>query len=81
MSVLSNLLSSGLSLPQAQAVINVDAGTAAAKDLVAAGFSGVEATEILAKEAGTGSDAKLAASGLWAGTQIPAVDAALAVVD
>lgn len=79
MSVLSNLLSSGLSVPQATAVIGVDAGTKTASDLVAAGFSTVEASAIVAKNGGTGSDAKLVEGGLWAGTQVPAVDAALAV--
>lgn len=79
MAVKDDLIASGLSEAQAVAVVAVDAGTGTADDLVRAGFNGVEATEIIAKNAGTGSDAALTASGLWTGTQVPAVDAALAV--
>lgn len=79
MTVKSDLVQSGLSDAQADAVIAVDAGTGTAATLVTAGFSPVEAAAIVAKNAGTGSDAALASAGLWSGTQIPAVDAALAV--
>lgn len=81
MAVKDDLIASGLSEAQAVAVAAVDAGTGTADDLVIAGFTGVQATEIAAKEAGTGSDDALVRSGLWAGTQVPAIDAALAVVD
>lgn len=79
MAVKDDLIASGLSETQAVAVIAVDAGTGTADDLIRAGFNGVEAVQILAQNAGTGSDAALTSAGLWTGTQVPAVDAALAV--
>lgn len=79
MTVKNDLISSGLSEAQALAVVAVDAGTGTAATLVQAGFSSVEAAAIVAKNAGTGSDGSMAAAGLWSGTQVPAVDAALAV--
>ena len=80
MAVKDDLIASGLSEAQAVTVIAVDAGTATAADLVAAGFSSVQATEILAEET-TADSGLLTEAGLWTGTQVPAVKAAIAVTE
>ena len=53
MAVIDDLVVSGLSLTQAQAVIGVDAGTATAADLVAQGLSVTQAAQVIAVNAGT----------------------------
>ena len=78
MAIIDDLIASGLSLPQAQQVILEDT-TSNIDGLVIAGFSYVEAVAIAALDAGTGTQANLAAQGAWAGTQVPAIAAALAV--
>lgn len=78
MAILDDLIISGLSLPQAQAVVASDTADVTSA-LVTAGFSGTQAAGITGLNAGTASAANLAAQGLWAGTQVPAIEAALAV--
>lgn len=78
MAIIDDLISSGLSLPQAQQVILEDS-TPNIDGLVTAGFSYVEALAIVGIDAGSGTQANLAQQGAWAGTQIPAIVAALAV--
>ncbi len=78
MAVIDDLIASGLSLPQAQQVVLEDT-TSNIDGLVIAGFSYVEALAITTLDAGTDTQANLAAQGAWAGTQVPAIVAALAV--
>jgi len=78
MTVLSDLVSSGLSGVQATAVVNFNNGAPQA-ELAAAGFSAVQIVEIVADNAGTSSDARMTAAGFWAGTQVPAIKVALDV--
>jgi chitinase len=78
MSVLSDLVRSGLSLAQAETVVKFNNGQATLADLVVAGFSSVQASEIAAKNVGAADDGDLARSGFWFGTQVPAIEAALA---
>lgn len=79
MAVIDDLVASGFSVPQAQTIVAVDAGTATAVDLVVAGFSSTQASNIVALDAGTITSNQLVVNGMWFGTQVPAVVAALAV--
>lgn len=79
MAVIDDLVASGFSVPQAQTIVAVDAGTATAVDLVIAGFSSTQASNIVALDAGSITSNQLVVNGMWAGTQVPAVVAALAV--
>ena len=78
MAVLDDLIASGLSLPQAQAVVAEDT-TANINGLVSAGFTYTQALGITGLDAGTATANNLVVQGLWAGTQVPAIEAALAV--
>ena len=78
MAVLDDLIASGLSLPQAQAVVAEDT-TANIDGLVSAGFTYTQALGITGLDAGTDTANNLVVQGLWAGTQVPAIEAALAV--
>ena len=78
MAVLDDLIASGLSLPQAQAVVAEDT-TANIDGLVSAGFTYTQALGITGLDAGTATANNLTVQGLWAGTQVPAIEAALAV--
>ena len=78
MAVLDDLIASGLSYPQALAVVSADSGNHT-DDLVAAGFTYTEAVGITGLNAGTATSNNLVVQGLWAGTQVPAIVAALAV--
>lgn len=78
MAVLDDLVASGLSLPQAQAVVAEDT-TANIDGLVSAGFTYTQALGITGLDAGTATTDNLTVQGLWAGTQVPAIEAALAV--
>lgn len=78
MAILDDLIASGLSLPQAQAVVAEDT-TANINDLVSAGFTYTQALGITGLDAGTATANNLTVQGLWAGTQVPAITAALAV--
>lgn len=75
MAIVDDLVASGLSITQAQAVINEDAGTGTAADLVAQGFSGVQATAI---DSGNPSADDLVNAGFSTPQQV-AIIAALAV--
>lgn len=79
MAVLDDLVASGLSLAQAQTVVAFNATTATVADLVASGFSTIQANDISALNAGTKTSDQLVQDGLWFGTQVPAIAAALAV--
>jgi len=79
MAVIDDLVASGFSIPQAQTIVNVDAGTATAVDFVVAGFSSTQASDIVALNAGSINSNQLVVDGLWFGTQVPAIVAALAV--
>lgn len=81
MAVLDDLVASGLSLPQAQAVVAEDSTSDARDAMVAAGFTYSQAEAMHAYDV-----SKTAANldvivqqGIWAGTQLPAIDAALDV--
>ena len=78
MAVIDDLIASGLSLPQAQAVVAEDT-TANIDGLVSAGFTYTQALGITGLDAGTDTANNLVVQGLWAGTQVPAIEAALAV--
>lgn len=78
MAVIDDLIASGLSLPQAEAVIAEDT-TSNIDGLVAAGFTYTQAVGITGLDAGTATANNLTVQGLWAGTQVPAIEAALAV--
>jgi hypothetical protein len=78
MAVIDDLIASGLSLPQAQAVVAEDS-TANIDGLVSAGFTYTQALGITGLDAGTATANNLVVQGLWAGTQVPAIEAALAV--
>lgn len=75
MAIIDDLVASGLSLTQAQAVIDEDAGTGSQAALVAQGFSGVQASVI---DTGNPSAADLANAG-FSTPQQTAIIAALAV--
>ena len=78
MAVIDDLIASGLSLPQAQAVIAEDS-TANIDGLVSSGFTYTQALGITGLDAATATANNLVVQGLWAGTQVPAIEAALAV--
>lgn len=78
MAIIDDLIASGLSLSQAQAVIAEDT-TANIDGLVSAGFTYTQALGITGLDAGTATADNLTVQGLWAGTQVPAIQAALAV--
>ena len=78
MAVIDDLIASGLSLPPAQAVVAEDS-TANIDGLVSAGFTYTQALGITGLDAGTATANNLVVQGLWAGTQVPAIEAALAV--
>jgi hypothetical protein len=78
MAIIDDLISSGLSLPQAQAVILEDT-TPNLDGLVAAGFTFTQALGIVGLDAGSATSNNLVVQGLWSGTQVPAIVAALAV--
>lgn len=78
MAVIDDLIASGLSLPQAQAVVAEDS-TANIDGLVSSGFTYTQALGITGLDAGTATSDNLTVQGLWAGTQVPAIEAALAV--
>ena len=78
MAVIDDLISSGLSLPQAQAVIAEDT-TSNIDGLVSAGFTYTQALGITGLDASTATSDNLVVQGLWYGTQVPAIVAALAV--
>jgi hypothetical protein len=79
MAVIDDLVASGFSTPQAQTVVNFNIGTATTTDLVVAGFSSTQATDIAALNAGSITSNQLVVDGLWFGTQVPAIVAALGV--
>ena len=79
MAVIDDLVASGFSIPQSQAVVGLNVGTATTVDLVVAGFSSTQATDIAALNAGTVTANQLVVDGLWFGTQVPAIEAALGV--
>jgi hypothetical protein len=79
MAVIDDLVASGFSIPQAEAVVGLNVGTATTVDLVVAGFSSTQATDIAALNAGSITSNQLVVDGLWFGTQVPAIVAALAV--
>jgi hypothetical protein len=78
MAIIDDLISSGLSLPQAQAVILEDT-TANLDGLVSAGFTYTQALGIAGLDAGSATSNNLVVQGLWSDTQVPAIVAALAV--
>lgn len=78
MAVIDDLVASGFSIPQAQAVVDLNVGAATTVDLVVAGFSSTQATDIAALNAGSVTSNQLVVDGLWFGTQVPAIVAALA---
>ena len=81
MSVLDDLIASGLTLVQAQAVIDEDSTGDNTDGLVVAGFWGTQAEALHAYDADA-TDAKLDActqQGIWAGATLAAVKAALDV--
>ena len=78
MAIIDDLISSGLSLPQAQAVILEDT-TNNLDGLVSAGFTYTQALGIVGLDAGSATSNNLVVQGLWSGTQVPAIVAALAV--
>jgi hypothetical protein len=79
MAVINNLIKSGLSTAQAETLAKFNIGQATQADLVVAGFSTMQVAEIASTNAGTGSSAELTSAGFWFGTQVPAIEAALAV--
>jgi hypothetical protein len=79
MAVIDDLVASGFSIPQAQAVVGLNVSTATTVDLVVAGFSSTQATDIAALNAGSITSNQLVVDGLWFGTQVPAIVAALAI--
>lgn len=78
MAIIDDLIASGLSLPQAEAVVAEDS-TANIDGLVSAGFTYTQALGITGLDAGTATADNLTVQGLWAGTQVPAIEATLAV--
>lgn len=79
MAVIDDLVASGFSIPQAQAVVGFNAGTATTADLVRSGFSSTQAADIASLNAGTITANQLVVDGLWFGTQVPEIVDALAV--
>jgi hypothetical protein len=78
MAVLDDLVKSGLSTVQANVLVQFNVGQATQVDLAAAGFSAGQILAIVAENASTGSPADLTSVGFWSGTQVPAIEAALA---
>lgn len=78
MAVIDDLVSQGLSLTQAQAVIGLNVGTATIDDLVRQGFSTVQASTVVAVNAGTMTINNLVAAG-FSLTQAQQIIIALAV--
>lgn len=78
MAVIDDLVSQGLSLTQAQAVIGLNVGTATVDDLVRQGFSVVQATTVVAVNAGTMDINDLVRAG-FSLTQAQTIITALAV--
>lgn len=78
MAVIDDLVASGLSYPQALAVVAEDT-TSNIDGLVAAGFTYTQALGIANLDSGSDTSNNLTVQGLWAGTQVPAIVAALAV--
>lgn len=82
MALIDDLVSSGLSLPQAQAVIAEDANGNNVDGLVAAGFTYTQALGIADYDNNGKTAAQannMVVQGLWAGTQVPAIVAELNV--
>jgi hypothetical protein len=81
MAVLDDLIASGLSLPQAQAVINEDSIGDNTDGLVAAGFTYTQAVAMHAYDVSkTAANLdNIVQQGVWFGPQLTAVDAALDV--
>lgn len=72
MAIIDDLVASGLSLPQAQKVIDFNAGVGTQADFVAQGFSGVQATAIYG---GAPSEAELANAGFSIPQESAIIDA------
>ena len=82
MAIIDDLISSGLSLPQAQAVITEDLTANNTDGLVAAGFTYTQALAIADYDNNGKTAAQannMAVQGLWVGTQVPAIVAELNV--
>lgn len=81
MALIDDLVSSGMSLPQAQAVIDEDTIGDNTDGLVAAGFSTTQAQAIHAYDANkTAANLDvIVQQGIWATTALPAVKAELDV--
>jgi hypothetical protein len=77
MSVLSDLVSSGLSNLQAKTVVAYNVGGATEADLASVGLSTPQIISIVTENTVAGSGAALTSAGFWSGTQVPAVQAAL----
>jgi hypothetical protein len=77
MSVLSDLVSSGLSNLQAKTVVAYNVGGATEADLASVGLSTPQIISIVTENAVAGSGAALTSAGFWSGTQVPAIQAAL----
>lgn len=81
MAVLDDLIASGLTAPQAAATVTEDSTGDATDVLVAAGFSTTQAQAMHAYDVSK-TEANLdviVQQGVWAGTQLPAIKAALDV--
>lgn len=81
MALIDDLVSSGLTLPQAQAVIDEDTVGDNTDGLVAAGFSVTQAQAIHAYDANkTAANLDvIVQQGIWATTALPAINAELDV--
>lgn len=82
MAIIDDLISSGLSLPQAQSVILEDSTGNNLNGLVAAGFSVTEAQAMVDYDNNGKTAAQLnniVIQGAWAGSQLTAIKAALDV--
>ena len=81
MSVLDDLIASGLSVAQAQQVVQEDSIGNNVDGLVAAGFWYTQALAIHNYDVSKANadEVDMVAQGLWKGTQIPAIEAALLV--
>ena len=82
MAIIDDLISSGLSLPQAQQVILEDSAGNNINGLVAAGFSVTEAQAMVDYDNNGKTAAQLnniVIQGAWAGQQLTAIKAALDV--
>jgi len=81
MALIDDLVSSGMSLPQAQAVIDEDTNGDNTNGLVTAGFSVTQAQAIHAYDVNkTAANLDvMVQQGIWATTAMPAIDAELDV--